>query len=595
MVKNKFTCAPSPSFFKVMTMLDETPPSILSIGVLIDSTFVPAWMYYALEKSIANKDAHITALILRQSNAVPECVRFRQRLASRHVAWALFKRCDRLLSSLLPARVPDPMRPRDIRELAPHAKVIEVTPQPAQSSDRLWPDDIRKIQALELDILLQSGFRALHGDILTEGARYGVWSFYHGGHRNLRKQPPGFREFVEGRDFVDASLQILSTNSDANPILQRASCSAKYAYTWSLLQDRLYWKASEMLPKCLHVVAQQGNQGLERLMTKKHHPFHLHDRQPSSCPDLRSSSRAILKLLRRLGETVFKRTVTRPMQSLGWPRKPKWEIMYRSPVNGTKTNAPLDMGQFKRLVAPRGHFWADPFLHEHKGKQYLFFEDYSYATGKAVLSVAELTKDGLASPPTPVLKEKFHLSYPHIFEYNNTLYMIPETRAAGQIRLYKCTEFPYRWEFHTVLFDNVSASDSTVFQHDGRWWMFSYFASNNGKESGAALHAFYSDTPLEGWKPHPHNPISMDIHTERPAGNVFTQNGKLYRPAQIGIEYGWGIAICEITTLSPEHYAEKIVETIEPRWAKGIRGVHTLNRNAGCIVSDCKRVTENEA
>jgi hypothetical protein len=172
--------------------------------------------------------------------------------------------------------------------------------------------------------------------------------------------------------------------------------------------------------------------------------------------------------------------------------------------------------------------------------------------------------------------------------------MIPETKRTRQIRLYKCVGFPNRWQFDTVLFDDVLAADTTVFYHDGWWWLFSLICSKQGT-SADALHLFYSDTPLEGWKAHSYNPVNMDIHTERPAGNIFAKEGKLYRPAQIGIEYGWGVAICEITTLSPEYYEEKVVEVIEPRWAVEIRGIHTLNVNAECVVADCKLVKGDEA
>ena len=49
-------------------MPDNTHPHILSIGVLIDSMFIPAWAYYALEKSTQNKDVIITTLIVRRSD-----------------------------------------------------------------------------------------------------------------------------------------------------------------------------------------------------------------------------------------------------------------------------------------------------------------------------------------------------------------------------------------------------------------------------------------------------------------------------------------------------------------------------------------------
>ena len=59
----------------------------------------------------------------------------------------------------------------------------------------------------------------------------------------------------------------------------------------------------------------------------------------------------------------------------------------------------------------------------------------------------------------PILKDKFHFSYPHIFEYNNDIYMIPETYQSLQLRLYKCKDFPYTWELEKVLFEVPGSID----------------------------------------------------------------------------------------------------------------------------------------
>lgn len=45
-----------------------------------------------------------------------------------------------------------------------------------------------------------------------------------------------------------------------------------------------------------------------------------------------------------------------------------------------------------------------------------------------------------------VLNENFHLSYPNVFEYDGSIYMLPETFESNQLRLYKCVSFPYKWE-----------------------------------------------------------------------------------------------------------------------------------------------------
>ena len=58
------------------------------------------------------------------------------------------------------------------------------------------------------------------------------------------------------------------------------------------------------------------------------------------------------------------------------------------------------------------------------------------------LSPGTICKIGIA------LIEEFHLSYPYLFEFKDDLYMCPETGEKGEIRLYKCIDFPLKWVFH---------------------------------------------------------------------------------------------------------------------------------------------------
>ena len=45
-----------------------------------------------------------------------------------------------------------------------------------------------------------------------------------------------------------------------------------------------------------------------------------------------------------------------------------------------------------------------------------------------------------------VLREPFHLSFPHVFSFDDEVFMVPETLGAGAVRLYRAIDFPDRWE-----------------------------------------------------------------------------------------------------------------------------------------------------
>ena len=49
---------------------------------------------------------------------------------------------------------------------------------------------------------------------------------------------------------------------------------------------------------------------------------------------------------------------------------------------------------FRWIAPPKGHFWADPFLLDHDGRRWVFFEDYVYAKKRAFIACAELLAKG---------------------------------------------------------------------------------------------------------------------------------------------------------------------------------------------------------
>ena len=92
-----------------------------------------------------------------------------------------------------------------------------------------------------------------------------------------------------------------------------------------------------------------------------------------------------------------------------------------------------------------------------------FFEEVDDQHPVGFLSVLEVFKDGTYTPPESILKLDYHLSYPCVFKVDHTWYMIPETSANKTIELWKCTEFPLKWEKHSNLIENIEAVDSTPF------------------------------------------------------------------------------------------------------------------------------------
>ncbi len=250
---------------------------------------------------------------------------------------------------------------------------------------------------------------------------------------------------------------------------------------------------------------------------------------------------------------------------------------------------PFDPTGFVPLFPPGTRGWADPFPFAHQGAVHLFFEDIHPTTGKGVIAVMTQGPDGTFGPPRPVLKRPHHLSYPFVFEWGGEVFMVPESSQAGRVELFRAARFPLEWESAGVLLDGVGAVDATLFEHGGRWWMMV-----NLRETGASswdeMSLFYADSPLGPFVPHPKNPVVSDVRRARPAGRIFSRNGRLYRPAQdCSGHYGRALVIHEILTLTPDDYRE----TVAARHDAAALGVgdslHTYNAVPGLEVVDGRR------
>ena len=240
---------------------------------------------------------------------------------------------------------------------------------------------------------------------------------------------------------------------------------------------------------------------------------------------------------------------------------------------------------FHRLRPPHDGFWADPFPVQRNGRNYIFFEDLPGPRARGHISVIEVDRQGRASRPTVVLERDYHLSYPFLVEDGGELYMIPESYGNGTIEIYRCVEFPGKWRRERVLLDGLLAVDATVHHDGGRWWMFANIAAD-GAEVNDELHVFTSDRLLGDWKPLAKNPVKSDVRGSRPAGKLFTQGGRLYRPSQVCAPiYGAGIALQRVTRLD-ENYEEQEERRILPAPGERVLGLHTINRSGDLSVTD---------
>lgn len=105
--------------------------------------------------------------------------------------------------------------------------------------------------------------------------------------------------------------------------------------------------------------------------------------------------------------------------------------------------------------------------------------------------------------------------------------MIPETCVNKSIELWKALDFPYKWEKHSNLMNDISAADTTPFYHEGMWYLFTS-TRRNCKKFGDRLDLFFTEDILKpNWREHPKNPVCKGIVQHRMAGKLFYSQGKL--------------------------------------------------------------------
>lgn len=249
--------------------------------------------------------------------------------------------------------------------------------------------------------------------------------------------------------------------------------------------------------------------------------------------------------------------------------------------------------KFKEIRPPKNKFWADPFVIYKNDKYYIFLEEFLNFKNKGHLSVITMDKNGNYNDPVKFLECDYHLSYPSIFEFQNTLYLIHGTihDSKSYVELFKCENFPLKWKHDRKLICDIPLVDTNMFFYDKKWWIFACKAENNGTSQSNELMLFYSDNPLgKNWIPHPLNPIVSDIRNARPAGKIFKINDKMIRPAQNCFQvYGNGFSFNEIIKLNENEYEEKHLEFFKPDWNHSIIGLHTFNYDNGCTVIDTRK------
>lgn len=509
------------------------------VGVAVDALRMEEWKAKVIASLLTDPAIELTAVFVLGKPPIEG----RPRLLNAYENWS--------------AKVGAPFRMADASAMLESLPAIPLAPATNENFSEAARASIR---SQNLDVLL---WLASRGTLDCQGlARHGVWSFVLGTPDKSTYKPAFIREVFDREPITELLLLEHAGSLYEGRVLTRQVTATRESWYITLnATDALQNAGTMVVRRLLDVVSLPDRSTPKEVVT-------LSD-EPASYPSTTS-------LLRYIGRQMGRSTAAR-IRARG--RNLRWFVAAREgDQSASLARGSFTTKGFQRVSADIEE--ADPFVVEWNGQQALFVEEVPKEIGRGRIS-CRIFQDGKFSDPAPVIDRPYHMSYPHIFEVNGNLFMIPETSANGTVELYRCVAFPLRWELAKVLCEGVRLVDTNVLLHDGTW----YFLTT-ALETGELL-LFYSEGLDQPWIYHPRNPISMDVRSARNAGALFTMGGRLIRPAQdSSVRYGYAMTLNEVIRISRTEYEEVAIERILPTWQSGLLGTHTLSSNRHMCVVD---------
>ncbi|HLE63087.1 MAG TPA: hypothetical protein VI750_08115 [Pyrinomonadaceae bacterium] len=545
--------------------------SALRVALIVDSPLASKYVFDLAEWASHQKDLDFSHLIVQKVPAL-EQGRFRKAIASarakglfymlKQVGITLIRDVESLILKQS-ATYKNHVRKYNLFDIVP--KSLTVTPIISKSGFVYRYDacDIENIKSICFDILIRCGTGILRGEILA-ASKLGIISFHHGDTKINRGGPAGFWEVYLKQDSTGFTIQRLTEELDGGNILFQGHVSTKFF--WQLNQAALLEKSNVYLKRVLLKISttRQLSESYESL------PY---CNEVYTLPSLGVQARYCFNLMRTVLVKAF---------NILSKREDCWSVAFKY-----RDWRDLVMCRGIRIKNPPNRFLADPFVISHENGDYCFVEDYDFATSRGCIAVYKLSENSSERLGEAIV-EPFHMSYPYIFKYQSRFYMCPETCENKDIRLYESEGFPLKWKLKKIIMADVSAADTTIFEHDGLWWLFTNIEPTNLGDHCTELYIFYADSPLaDNWTPHAKNPILVDSRKAR-MGGILRDNKTIYRVAQRqGFDmYGKSSSINKITLLSKDDFIEEKLFKIEPNFFSGIRGTHHMHSNGRVTVYD---------
>jgi hypothetical protein len=530
----------------------------LRLGLVLPDGWLPRWLLSAVEAIRSCADADVVVMLRSSNSGDGRLAPGRPPGAAVRTLLRAYREIDRRVFG----------RPRDPAELADPGAVLAGIPS-LEVNESDSPESIAaRLHDADLDVLVRFAWPELDR-VAQRIARYGVWSVRvsaTGGPGSPDAALPiGLTEVIGGSVVTLATLDVSCGPDRIETIAWTVSATDRVSVVRGMRGHLA--KVAHLVPRALRDLRRDG---------RLPNPPAAGVAAPPAGP---ASAARLAGQFVRLGLGYAFRLIQRKVAADRW-------IVALTPTIEDRLLPDPARTALHHLEPPAGRSWADPFLVRFEGRTLLFVEEWLNRERRGRIALVRLDDALRPSEPETVLAVDGHLSYPQVFAWRDTWYLLPEQAARGGLQLYRAESFPTTWIHDRTLIAEPPLADATVAEIDGRWWLFAAAKAPGGTAADELL-LFSADQPIGPWRPHPRNPVLSDIRSARPAGPLIRRDGRWYRPSQDGsVDYGWAMSLNRIERLDDEGYLETRVARLEPGWGRGIVGTHTLSEADGLTAID---------
>lgn len=422
-----------------------------------------------------------------------------------------------------------------------------------------------EIKQDNLDLILRHDFNIIKGEVLNV-TKFGIWSFHHGDTSKYRGGPSGFWEIIFNEPVTAVTLIRLNNFLDGGKVIEKAYYSTKKNF----LINNFF-----IMDKSINLIIKNFNR------LNNNQKLNFKNQNNSKIKIFKSPSFIyILKYYKILFLDIFSKILKKILKRFFRINSDVWTLTYDHSLK-------LDIENTFSIKQNKNQFWADPLYICHKAKEYIFFEKFDYLKGRGVISVGNLVNNELLNI-RDIIKKKYHLSYPQIFNYKNNFLMSFESWQNNNCTLLKSTKFPYKWKKYKTFLKGYNAADPTFYNDGDNLWLFVNLSQGMMLDHDSELYIFLIKKNFDYLIPHKCNPVITDSRVARNAGQIFTFQNKIIRPSQINIhdKYGFGLNLREIKKLNIDEYEETTYKSFTFNKNSKFNGIHHISKSKNGFVFD---------